>query len=230
MEEHKTQPVETSAVADPIRERAETPNYDLHKQSSVETDRPGSHDPSHRLAQHWHTQLQFGPHLADGYAPSSTRMPDHPSRRLVQKSRSDGDKKLVKPCPNANPEIERELAEVKAAWQKYRSTNRRDAVYFYLEAVFAVVTRWQRLKCSLKNSQMALRLHPNAPRMKPETFAIVIFCTSDPAVANAKTRSKWSRVLRYARKAKPINQRLAEFIKSNGGLNECARRFARKGK
>ena len=40
MEEHKTQPVEASAVADPIRERAETPHYDPHKQSSVKTDRP----------------------------------------------------------------------------------------------------------------------------------------------------------------------------------------------
>jgi hypothetical protein len=63
--------------------------------------------------------------------------------------------------------------------------------------------------------------------MKPEPFGIVIFCTVDPEVADAKTRSKWSRVLRYARKAKPASQRLTDFIKSNGGLNECARRFAR---
>ena len=55
----------------------------------------------------------------------------------------------------------------------------------------------------------------------------MIFCTSDPEIADAKTRSKWSRVLRYARKAKPGSQRLTEFIKSNGGLNECARKFAR---
>jgi hypothetical protein len=66
--------------------------------------------------------------------------------------------------------------------------------------------------------------------MKPEPFGIVIFCTSDPEVADAKTRSKWSRVLRYARKAKPAHQRLTDFIKSNGGLNECARRFARSSK
>ena len=56
--------------------------------------------------------------------------------------------------------------------------------------------------------------------MKPEPFGIVIFCSSDPNVADAKTRSKWSRVLRYARKTKPTGQRLADFIKSNGGLNE----------
>jgi hypothetical protein len=63
--------------------------------------------------------------------------------------------------------------------------------------------------------------------MKPEPFGIVIFCTCDPEVADAKTRSKWSRVLRYARNTKPAEQRLIDFIKSNGGLNECARKFAR---
>jgi hypothetical protein len=59
-----------------------------------------------------------------------------------------------------------------------------------------------------------------------EPFGIVIFCTADREIADAKTRSKWSRVLRYALKAKPIGQSLTEFIKSNGGINECARKFA----
>jgi hypothetical protein len=58
--------------------------------------------------------------------------------------------------------------------------------------------------------------------MKPEAFGIVIFCSSDPEFVDAKTRSKWSRVLRYAARAKPAGQRLTDFIKSNGGLNECA--------
>ena len=61
--------------------------------------------------------------------------------------------------------------------------------------------------------------------MKPEPFGIVIFCTSDPEIADAKTRSKWCRVLRSP-ETKPANQRLVDFIKSNGGLNECARKFA----
>ena len=65
--------------------------------------------------------------------------------------------------------------------------------------------------------------------MKPEPFGIVIFCTADPKIADAKTRSKWSRVLRYAaRKAKPAGQRLTDFIKSNGGINECARQVCPK--
>ena len=107
-----------------------------------------------------------------------------------------------------------------------RSTNGRDAVYIYLEAVFAVVTRWQDLNCAVKNSRTALRLQHGAPQLKPEPFAIVIFCTSDFEVADPKIRSKWSRVLRFARKAKPANRRLTDFIKSKGGLNQCAYQFA----
>jgi hypothetical protein len=131
------------------------------------------------------------------------------------------------PTLNSVSNVEAEMAEVRNAWVTYRSTNSRDAIYIYLPAVFRVVTRWQRLNCAVKNSRTALRLQAGAAQMKLEPFAMVIFCSSDPEVADAKSRSKWSRVLRYARNTKPAGQRLIDFIKSNGGLNECARKFAR---
>ena len=137
-------------------------------------------------------------------------------------------KAIAKPASKASSEIEVELAAVKRAWAKYRSAKGRDAVYIYLEGVLLLVSRWQQLKCSLKNSQVALGLQADAPRMRPEPFGIVIFCTANLQVAGSKTRSKWSRALRYARKTKPSNQHLTDFIKSNGGINECARRFARR--
>jgi hypothetical protein len=127
----------------------------------------------------------------------------------------------------AKPDIDTELVEIRRAWRAYQSTNSREAVYIYLSRVFAVVTRWQRLDCALKNARAALRLRPNPPQMKPEPFGIVIFCTADPEVIDPKTRSKFSRVLRYAARTKPEGQRLIDFIKSHGGINESARRFAR---
>jgi hypothetical protein len=134
--------------------------------------------------------------------------------------------RVSKPTLNPISSIESELAEVRSAWERYRSTNGRDAIYIYLTAVFRLVMRWRRLNCAVKNSKATLRLQADAPQMKSEPFGIVIFCTSDPEAADAKTRSKWSRVLRYARTAKPGDQRLTDFIKSNGGLNECAARFS----
>jgi len=135
--------------------------------------------------------------------------------------------RISKPPLNPISSIEAELAEVRRAWTRYRSTNGRDAVYIYLTSVFRLVMRWRRLNRAVKNSRAALRLQPDGPEIKPEPFGIVIFCTSDPEVSDSKTRSKWSRVLRYARKAKPAGQHLTDFIKSQGGLNECARKFAR---
>ena len=136
-------------------------------------------------------------------------------------------KPISRPTLNPISSIETELAEVRSAWEGYRSTNGRDAVYIYLTAVFRLVMRWRRLNCAMKNARAVLRLRPNLPQMKPEPFAIVIFCTSDPKIVDDKTRSKWSRVLRYAARAKPPGQRLTDFVKSNGGINESARKFAR---
>ena len=123
---------------------------------------------------------------------------------------------IAKPKLTAKPDIDTELAEIRRAWRAYQTHNSRDAVYTYLSKVFAVVTRWQRLDCALKNARAVLRVQANVSQMKSEPFAIVIFCTSDVDVINAKTRSKWSRVLRYVRKTKPSEVRLIEFIKSKG--------------
>jgi hypothetical protein len=44
---------------------------------------------------------------------------------------------------------------------------------------------------------------------------------------NKRTRSKWSRVLRYAAEHKTSAEPLAAFIQRKGGINKCAERFTR---
>jgi hypothetical protein len=51
---------------------------------------------------------------------------------------------------------------------------------------------------------------------------------SDPDKVDARTRSKWSRVLRYAAEYKDLDEPLGDFIKRKGGINECAEQFARR--
>jgi hypothetical protein len=48
-----------------------------------------------------------------------------------------------------------------------------------------------------------------------------------PAKADNRTRSKWSRVLRYVVAYKPESEPLDQFIRRKGGINECAARFTR---
>jgi hypothetical protein len=161
---------------------------------------------------------------AGGASPAQATL-DIEKRPVGPSSDHSGNKPSA--SPPTKPFLEIELAEMGRAWRKYRSINDRDAVYIYLASVFGIVMRWRLLDSAPKKSRAALRLRPNPPQMKPEAFSILIFCTADPNVVDAKTRSKWSRVLRYAARAKPAGQRLTDFVKFNGGLNECARKFAR---
>jgi hypothetical protein len=73
-------------------------------------------------------------------------------------------KPIAQPSFGERPNIEIELTQMSRAWRKYRSINSRDAVYIYLSTVFAVVMRWRRLDCALKNARAALRLRPNPQR------------------------------------------------------------------
>jgi hypothetical protein len=74
-------------------------------------------------------------------------------------------KPISRPTLISVSSIEAELAEVRSAWARYRKTNSRDAVYIYLASVFAVVSRWRRLNCAVKNSKAALRHRPNPPQI-----------------------------------------------------------------
>jgi hypothetical protein len=48
-----------------------------------------------------------------------------------------------------------------------------------------------------------------------------------PARMDKRTRSKWSRVLRYVEMEKDEGEALAEFVKRKGGVNECNARYGR---
>jgi hypothetical protein len=58
-------------------------------------------------------------------------------------------------------------------------------------------------------------------------FGSVIRSTADPAKADKRTRSKGSRLMRYAAAYKPDSEPLGQFIMRKGGINACAARFSR---
>jgi hypothetical protein len=62
---------------------------------------------------------------------------------------------------------------------------------------------------------------------REDPFAAMIRCTADPVKTDKRTRSKWSRVMRYAAAYKPESERLDHFIIRKGGINACAARFSR---
>jgi hypothetical protein len=62
---------------------------------------------------------------------------------------------------------------------------------------------------------------------REDQFSAIIRCTADPAKAEKRTRSKWSRVMRYAAVYKRDSEQLDQFVRRKGGINACAVRFSR---
>ncbi len=81
--------------------------------------------------------------------------------------------------------------------------------------------------CALARARKALWLQNIWPSDHDEPFAAIILYTSDPGKVDKRTRSKWSRVLRYAAEYRPSSEPLAAFIQRKGGINKSAVRFTR---
>ena len=124
---------------------------------------------------------------------------------------------------NVQAGVERQFEQARKAWLQYQATRQRDAVYGYLEIVFKIVRRWTMLGHTRICSLHALRATRDSRAIRTrDPFSIVILCTSDARVVDAKTRSKWSRCLRHADRLKPNAQSLTNYIKDQGGINNCA--------
>ena len=92
--------------------------------------------------------------------------------------------------------------------------------------MFDLVIWWTAEDRAIDRARWALRLcRLDLPNDEP--FAAVTLCTFDPGKVDKRTRSKWSRMLRYAMEYKINAEPLAAFIQRKGGINKCAARFAR---
>ena len=113
-------------------------------------------------------------------------------------------------------------------WDTVQVSRERNAIYLYLTAVFEAVMAWAQEGKAVKRACRALRLRGHNSAREPEPFAAVIYCTADHDKVDNRTRSKWSRVLRYAAEFKDMEESLRDFIKRKGGINECAARYTRR--
>ena len=120
------------------------------------------------------------------------------------------------------------LLRLEEEWKTVQTSRERNAIYQYLTAVFDLVSWWAQEGRAVDRAHRALHLRGYSSVRQPEAFATIIRCTSDPAKVDDRTRSKWSRVLRFAAEFKDLDEPLRNFIKRKGGLNKCAFRFARR--
>ena len=120
------------------------------------------------------------------------------------------------------------LADVKKHWGDFQSSRNRDAIYGYLHIVFMQADYWAQNPSEKRDALRAAKQQNPKLALPEDPFAAVIACTADPKKVDDKTRSKWSRVLRYAAKYKPEKELLRDFLQRKGGINKCAARYARR--
>ncbi len=144
------------------------------------------------------------------------------SFRLGRLKRSANDS-----VPYSREALRQDLLRVRNAWEECQAHRDRNAIYDYLTAVFDLVMWWSAEGRAVSRARWALQLQRLDLPTTNEPFAAIIRCTSDPGKVDKRTRSKWSRVLRYSAEYKSQGESLAAFIRRKGGINECASRFAR---
>jgi hypothetical protein len=128
--------------------------------------------------------------------------------------------------PYTDKALKQDLLRVQNAWDECQANRNRDAIYGYLTTVFELVACWTAENCAIERARKALRPRCLVPPDHDEPFAAIIRCTADPAKVDKRTRSKWSRALRYALAYKLTSEPLDQFIKRKGGINSCAAKFA----
>ena len=131
------------------------------------------------------------------------------------------------PVPYSKEALKQDLARVRNAWQDCQASRDRNAIYRYLSAVFELVMWWAAQDRAISRARWALQLHGLDLSTTDEPFAMVILCTADRQKVDKRTRSKWSRVLRYAAEYKANGEPVATYIQRKGGINKCAGRFSR---
>jgi hypothetical protein len=131
------------------------------------------------------------------------------------------------PAPYSKEAMRQDLLRVRNAWDECQASRARNAIYGYLSAVFDLLMWWAADDRAVSRAHWALRLQGVDVPCTDEPFAAVILCTADRQKVDKRTRSKWSRVLRYAAEYKTGAEPLAAFVRRKRGINKCASRFTR---
>jgi hypothetical protein len=117
--------------------------------------------------------------------------------------------------------LRRWLERVRSACGEFQASRPRDAVYGYLEAVFAIVMHYKVRRRTNRLLRHAFAFANLRFDKKTDPFTAVIRCTSEHDI-DKKMVSKYARALRYASRHKEPDMGLKKFMKKVGGVNACA--------
>jgi hypothetical protein len=94
---------------------------------------------------------------------------------------------------------------------------------YYLAAVFELYVQLRRTKQAKKASRLIAKLFRLRTGERAHPIRLIIDATS---AADNKTKSRWSRALKYAWHERKTWTDLKSFLRENGGPAGCAKQFA----
>ena len=107
--------------------------------------------------------------------------------------------------------------------RKCFASRNRFAFYDYLAAVFELYVQLRRTKQAKKGATLIVRLFGFQNQKRTHPIRVIIDTTS---TVDNKTKSRWTRALRYAWRERRAWTDLKRFLRGNGGLAGCAEKFA----
>jgi hypothetical protein len=99
----------------------------------------------------------------------------------------------------------------------------RFAFYDYLAAVFKLYVQLRRTKQAKKAARRIAKLFNFRNRKRAHAIRVIIDATS---TVDLKTKSRWSRALRYAWHERKSCTNVEAFLRENGWPVGCAKQFA----
>ena len=121
--------------------------------------------------------------------------------------------------PYSREALRQGLLRLRIAWDKCQTSRERNTIYGYQSAVFDLVMWWAAEDRAISRARWALQLHGLDLPTTDEPFAAIILASADRTKVDKRTRSKWSRTLRYAAEYKTSSEPLAAFVQRKGGIN-----------
>jgi hypothetical protein len=97
--------------------------------------------------------------------------------------------------------IRHRLERISSAWDDFQASRTRDAVYGYLDAVFAIVEHYKVRRRTKRLLWRTAKFSGLPVESNADPLTAVIRCTSGNGV-DSKKISKWARALRYAARSK----------------------------
>jgi hypothetical protein len=123
----------------------------------------------------------------------------------------------------SNRKLRQTIDGLKRLERKCFASRSRFAFYDYLAAVFDFYVQLRRTKQAKKAATLIAKLFLRLNQKRTHAIRVILDATS---TADNKTKSRWSRALRYAWHERKTWTDLGSFLRENGGPAGCATQFA----